>query len=141
MVAVVDTGDLSTFWTQLRHLRTVWTDRKRWRLFLLARLAAFRWSAVKTASGLASLFIPVNSLAGLAGNWASAGQLTAMLPLYGGAVLAGALVGTTLGIRVLPTQGLLKALGVVLVIAGMKMIGVYCRAARVSKNKNNFAIL
>lgn len=94
-------------------------------IFLSPILLFFRWSAVRTASGVASAFILANSVAGLAGNWASVGQLPAMLPLYAGAVLAGALVGTTLGIRLLPTQALLKALGLVLIIAGMKMIGVY----------------
>lgn len=94
-------------------------------IFLSPVLLFFRWSAVRTASGVASVFILFNSIAGLAGNWSSVGQLPATLPLYAGAVLAGALVGTSLGIRVLPTQGLLKALGVVLAIAGMKMIGVY----------------
>jgi len=36
--------------------------------------------------------------------------------------LLGALVGTALGVRRLPSGGILKALGVVLVIAGLKLI-------------------
>jgi uncharacterized membrane protein YfcA len=94
-------------------------------IFLSPILLLFRWSAVRAASGVASAFILVNSISALAGNWASVGQLPDMLPLYAGSVLAGALIGTTLGIRMLPTQALLKALGLVLVVAGMKMIGVY----------------
>lgn len=94
-------------------------------IFLSPILLFFRWSAVRTASGVASVFILFNSLAGLAGNWASVGQLPAALPLYAGAVLAGALLGSTLGIRMFSTAILLKALGLVLVIAGLKMIGVY----------------
>jgi uncharacterized protein len=39
-------------------------------------------------------------------------------------VLVGALVGTTLGIK-LATPFILRALGVVLIIAGLKLLGVY----------------
>jgi uncharacterized protein len=46
------------------------------------------------------------------------------LPLYAAAALLGAILGTTLGIR-WGTPMILKALGVVLVIAGLKLIGVY----------------
>ena len=41
------------------------------------------------------------------------------------AVLSGAVIGTFLGIRKLPVQGILKALGVVLIIAGFKLLGLY----------------
>ena len=40
------------------------------------------------------------------------------------AVLSGAVVGTTLGIR-FASPAILKALGFVLLIAGLKLIGVY----------------
>jgi uncharacterized protein len=46
------------------------------------------------------------------------------LPFYAAAVLLGAAIGTTLGIR-FATPMVLKALGLVLVIAGLKLIGVY----------------
>lgn len=94
-------------------------------IFLSPLLLFLRWSAVRTASGVAAVFVLANSLAGLAGNWASVGQLPATLALYATAVLAGALVGTTFGIRIFNTGMLFKALGLVLVIAGLKMIGVY----------------
>jgi hypothetical protein len=41
------------------------------------------------------------------------------------AVLLGAVVGTSLGISKLARQGVLKALGLVLIVAGFKLIGVY----------------
>ncbi len=44
------------------------------------------------------------------------------IPLYVAAALLGALVGTALGVKRLPSGGILKALGVVLVIAGLKLI-------------------
>lgn len=93
-------------------------------IFLSPLLLLLRWSAVRTASGAVSVFILANSLAGLAGNWGAVGALPAALPLYAAAVLAGALVGTTLGIHILSKTLLLRALGLVLVIAGLKMIGI-----------------
>jgi hypothetical protein len=52
------------------------------------------------------------------------GSLPSDLPLFVGAALLGAVIGTTLGIK-LATPIILKTLGAVLVIAGLKMIGVY----------------
>jgi uncharacterized membrane protein YfcA len=46
------------------------------------------------------------------------------LPIYAAAVMLGAVVGTTFGIR-FSSPVILKALGLVLLIAGLKLIGVY----------------
>jgi uncharacterized protein len=93
-------------------------------IFLSPLLLFMRWSETRTASGVAAAFILCNSVAGLLGNITSVQALPAELPLYGGAVLVGGLVGTTFGIKLtLPT--LVRALGAVLVIAGLKMLGVY----------------
>jgi hypothetical protein len=46
------------------------------------------------------------------------------LPIYAGAVLLGAIIGTTFGIR-FAAPLILKALGLVLLIAGMKLMGIY----------------
>lgn len=93
-------------------------------IFLSPLLLFMAWSGPKPTSGVAALFIVANSAAGLLGNLASVQQLPPSLPLFAGAVLAGALVGTTLGIRL---QGplILKALGIVLVVAGVKLLGLY----------------
>ncbi len=93
-------------------------------IFLSPLLLFMGWSETRTASGVAAAFILCNSIAGLLGNFASVQALPAELPLYAGAVLLGSLVGTTLGIK-LASPAVLKALGVVLVIAGLKMLGVY----------------
>jgi uncharacterized protein len=92
----------------------------------LTPLILFRaWSETKTASGISVVFILCNSIAGLLGNYASLKSLPAELPLYMVAVMVGAVVGTQLGIHKYAKEHLLKALGVVLVIAGAKLIGVY----------------
>jgi uncharacterized membrane protein YfcA len=63
----------------------------------------------------------VGLLSGLAG---TVKALPADLPIYAAAVMLGAIVGTTFGIRFTAPM-ILRALGAVLIIAGCKLIGVY----------------
>ena len=93
-------------------------------IFLSPLLLFMAWSAPKPTSGVASLFILCNSIAGLLGNLSSFNHLPPNLPLFAGAVLLGATVGTTLGIR-LQAPIILKAPGLVLIVAGVKLLGVY----------------
>lgn len=93
-------------------------------IFLSPLLLFAGWANARTASGVAAVFILCNSAAGLAGNFASVQALPPELPLLAGAALAGALVGTMLGITRFANRTILRALGVVLLIAGLKMIGV-----------------
>ena len=94
-------------------------------IFLTPLILFMAWSETKTASGISVVFILCNSIAGLLGNYASLKSLPAELPIYMVAVMLGAVVGTQLGIHKYAKEHLLKALGVVLVIAGAKLIGVY----------------
>ena len=93
-------------------------------IFLSPLLLFARWSDARRASGIAIVFILANSLAGLAGNYASLGALPAALPLYAAAVLTGALIGTRIGIRVAPAV-LLRLLALVLLIAGAKLLNLW----------------
>lgn len=93
-------------------------------IFLSPILLFAGWSDTRMASGVAAVFILCNSIAGLLGNVAIAKALPADLPVYAVAVLAGAILGTTFGIK-LAVPMVLKALGAVLIIAGCKLIGVY----------------
>ena len=94
-------------------------------IFLSPLILFLAWSETRTASGVAAVFILCNSTAGLLGNLASVRALPAELPLYAVAVLLGAVVGTSIGVGKLPQNGVIRALGVVLIIAGFKLIGVY----------------
>jgi uncharacterized protein len=94
-------------------------------IFLTPLLLFMAWSETKTASGISVVFILCNSISGLLGNYASLKSLPVELPLYMVAVMAGAVIGTQIGIHRYAKEHLLKALGVVLVIAGAKLIGVY----------------
>jgi hypothetical protein len=94
-------------------------------IFLTPLLLFMAWSEAKTASGISVVFILANSVAGLLGNYAALKSLPAELPLYIVAVMLGAIAGTQIGIYKFAREHLLRALGVVLVIAGVKLIGVY----------------
>jgi uncharacterized membrane protein YfcA len=91
-------------------------------IFLSPILIFGGWAATRNASGIAITFILCNSVFGLLGNYASVQRLPSELPIYLAAAMAGALVGTALGVKRLPSGMILKALGVVLVIAGLKLI-------------------
>jgi uncharacterized membrane protein YfcA len=93
-------------------------------IFLSPLLLFLGWSDTRSASGVAAAFILCNSVAGLLGNIAIVRSLPHDLWLYAVAVVIGAAVGTTLGIR-WRAGVILKALGVVLAIAGLKLIGLY----------------
>lgn len=91
-------------------------------IFLSPLIILRAWEAPRRTSGVVAAFIVLNSAAGLAGNAASVGHLPRELPLYLGAVGAGALLGTWLGVERLPRAWLLRTLALVLLIAGAKLL-------------------
>jgi len=91
-------------------------------IFLSPLIILFGWETPRHTSGVAAGFILLNSAAGLAGNLAAVRGLPAALPWLAGAVLAGALLGTWLGVERLPRERLLQALGLVLAVAGAKLL-------------------
>jgi hypothetical protein len=91
-------------------------------IFLSPLVILFGWESARRTSGIAAGFIFLNSVAGLAGNLAAVQALPSELPWLVAAVAVGALVGTWLGSAWLPKSRLLQGLGVVLVVAGAKLI-------------------
>ncbi|HEX8839385.1 MAG TPA: sulfite exporter TauE/SafE family protein [Sphingomicrobium sp.] len=91
-------------------------------IFLSPLIILNAWEEPRRTSGVVATFIFLNSLAGLAGNVASVGGLPRELPIFLGAVAAGALLGTWLGVERLPRPWLLRTLGLVLLIAGAKLL-------------------
>ncbi len=90
-------------------------------IFLSPLVLLLRWETPRRTSGLSAAFILCVSISGLLGNLASVGRLPRELPIFVIAVLVGAMIGTRLGVSKLDSQRLLRALGVVLVIAALKL--------------------
>ncbi len=91
-------------------------------IFLTPLLIFLRWAPTRMASGISVAFVLANSLLGLAGLLSTGASLSSSLPLWIAAVVIGALIGTQLGIRVLPVGPLRRVLSVVLLIAAGKLI-------------------
>ncbi|HET7575888.1 MAG TPA: sulfite exporter TauE/SafE family protein [Sphingomicrobium sp.] len=91
-------------------------------IFLSPLIILNAWEEPRRTSGVVAAFIFLNSAAGLAGNAASVGRLPHELPVFLASVFAGALAGTWLGVERLPRPWLLRTLGIVLVVAGAKLL-------------------
>jgi uncharacterized protein len=91
-------------------------------IFLSPLIILMAWEEPRHTSGVVSSFIFLNSAAGLAGNVASVGHLPHELPLFLLSVGTGAVIGTWLGVERLPRPWLLRTLGLVLTIAGGKLL-------------------
>ena len=91
-------------------------------IFLSPLLLLLRWANMRTTAAVSAAFILVNSIAGLAGHASVAVAWPTQLPLLMLAALAGALIGSELAVRRLAPVTLRRVLGVVLVIAAVKML-------------------
>lgn len=96
-------------------------------IFLTPILLLFNWAETKKAAGISALFILVNSMSGLAGNWllgknSQLSILPANVWLWVAAAIAGGIIGSTLGSRRFNSLTLRRVLAVGLLIAGAKLI-------------------
>ncbi|MCC6174040.1 MAG: sulfite exporter TauE/SafE family protein [Chloroflexi bacterium] len=91
-------------------------------IFLSPFLLLFGWSSARETAATSTVFIFANSVAALAANLLVVRSLPGAMPLWGGAVLVGGLIGGELGSRWLPTTVLLRLLAVVLTAAGLKLL-------------------
>lgn len=91
-------------------------------IFLSPLIILFSWEDARRTAGIAAMFIVLNSAAGLAGNLASVEQLPREMPILALAVFVGALAGSWLGVSRLPRHRLLQVLGIVLVVASVKLL-------------------
>lgn len=91
-------------------------------IFLSPLLVFMGWAGAKQATGIAALFIVANSASGLAGRLSSLQKLPVELPFLIGAVVAGAWAGTTLNLKRFSKAMLLRALGLVLLVAGAALL-------------------
>ncbi len=89
-------------------------------IFLSPVLVACGWATVKQAGSVASAFIVMNSLAGLAARLPTTPVDAAVLGPLLVAVVAGALLGSYLGASRLPLRAVQVSLGIVLLVAAVK---------------------
>lgn len=90
-------------------------------IFLSPLLLLLRWANMRTTAAVSAAFILVNSLAGLAGLLSTGVKLPSGLAWMMLAAFAGAVVGSELAVRRLAPVRLRQLLGVVLVIAAVKL--------------------
>lgn len=90
-------------------------------IFLSPLMILLRWAQVKEVSGIAALFILVNSISGLLGHVSSLQHVPEYAPLLAGFALLGGTIGAVCGSRHLPIATILKAMSCMLVMAGGKM--------------------
>ncbi|HEV8590698.1 MAG TPA: sulfite exporter TauE/SafE family protein [Pyrinomonadaceae bacterium] len=93
-------------------------------IFLTPVLLLMNWSETKTAAGVSALFILVNSIAGLAGNYSQVSVLPVNAWMWITAAVAGGVVGSTLGVHRFTSLTLRRVLALVLVFAAVKLIFV-----------------
>lgn len=91
-------------------------------IFLSPLLLRMNWAPVRVISGVAAMFILVNSVSGLLGVFSHHPALSPNLPYWVCAVMVGGLIGAHLGSKRLNTALIQRVLAVVLLISGLKMI-------------------
>ncbi len=91
-------------------------------IFLSPLLMLSGRAGIRQVSGLTAPFILLNSMAALAGNVQSLQSLPRELPVLMVAALAGAVVGTQVGLKWVTTATLQRLVGVVLLIAAGKFL-------------------
>jgi len=91
-------------------------------IFLSPALILLRWAPVRTVSGIAAVFVLVNSLSGLAGQALAGREIPVSAAPLAAAAFVGGVIGATLGIHILSSRGVVTVLAGVLVVAGLKMV-------------------
>ena len=91
-------------------------------IFLSPLLLFLHWTNMRGSAAIAAAFILVNSVAGLAGHASVTQAWPAGIPLLVAVAVCGGLLGSELGARRIAPAQLRKILGMVLAVAGLKMI-------------------
>jgi uncharacterized protein len=91
-------------------------------IFLTPILLLMNWTETKKAAGISALFILVNSLSGLLGNYAQVLQLPSNVTFWIAAAIGGGVIGSTLGSYRFNSIILRRVLAIGLIVAGAKLI-------------------
>ena len=91
-------------------------------IFLTPLLLLMRWATTKNAAAVSAVFILLNSISGLLGNFSATKNIPSfILPLAIAGVIGG-VMGAYLGSKKLAPHAIKRLLAVVLIIAGLKLI-------------------
>ncbi len=93
-------------------------------IFLSPILIMANWAEIKKASGVAALFILVNSIAGLAGHVSSLNRIDSNIIIWILAVTAGGFLGSHFGTKKFNKRIITFCLSLVLMSAGLKFVFV-----------------
>jgi len=91
-------------------------------VFLTPLLIAFGWASPKRAAALSPPFILCNSVVGLAGVLLAGQKLAPGTPLYAVGALAGAIIGTAIGLRWMSERLTRHTLATILLFAGLRLL-------------------
>lgn len=91
-------------------------------IFLTPILLLMNWTETKKAAGISALFILVNSIAGLAGNYAQVLKLPGSVYVWIIAAIIGGVIGATMGSYRFNSLVLRRVLAVGLIVSGAKLI-------------------
>ena len=91
-------------------------------IFLTPVLLLMHWAETRVAAGVSVLFILVNSIAGLAGNYSQVSVLPSNVWVWIAAAVVGGLIGSTLGSKKFDSITLRRVLAAVLLFAAVKLI-------------------
>lgn len=94
-------------------------------IFLSPLLIFTGWANIKITSGISSMFILINSISGILGHFSSNNvALPGFTWVLGIMAVLGGLIGSHIGSRKAANMTILRLLGLVLVVAGAKLIFV-----------------
>jgi len=91
-------------------------------IFLSPLLLLMRWGKAKAVAAIAALFILANSVAGLMGHMSGLQVIPHFALLLAAVALGGGVIGAIAGSRHMPAAGIVRALAIVLGIAGAKLM-------------------
>jgi uncharacterized protein len=91
-------------------------------VFLTPLLIAFGWVSPRRATALSPPFILCNSVVGLGGVFVAGQTLASGTLLYSVSALAGAAIGTTIGLRWMSERATRYSLAIILLLAGLRLL-------------------
>jgi len=91
-------------------------------IFLSPVLIILHWAGLRRTAAVAAAFILLNSVSGLTGYLQRGGAFPDNIAFWSVAVVAGGFIGSTLGATRFNSPVLRRLLGVMLVMAGMKLV-------------------